>query len=81
MFIFSRKFNLKKLYCQIVNRLNSNLFVSPTKKFINNKSIRFHIYLILKKINFNILKNENCSFKLNFTYKLILKDRQYSEWF
>ncbi len=79
--LLSEKYNLKKLYCQIINRLNSKLFVLPTKKFINNINIKYHIYKVLNKINFKKLKKENCYVKLNITYKRILKNKKYLELF
>ena len=64
----SKLYNLKKLYCKIIKRLNIKLFLEPTRKFINNTIIKNHIYNILKKINFYNLKNENCSIKLKKIY-------------
>ena len=71
--LLSQKYNLNKLFCKVVKKLNLDLFIIPTKKFINDKTINSHIYNILKIINFNKLENENCSIKLNIIYKLILK--------
>lgn len=74
-----QKYNLNKLFCKVVNRLNLDLFLLPTKKFINDKNITKHIYNILKIINFSKLQNEYCSLKLNTIYKLILKKNKYLE--
>lgn len=71
--LLSKKFNLKNLYCKMIKRLNLNMFLKPTKEFINDTNIKSHIFNILKTINFNNLKEENCSFKLNETYNEFFK--------
>ena len=77
----SEKMKLDKLYCTIVQRLNLELFIEPTKKYINNTEIKMHILKILNKINFQKLKKENCVFTLNNIYKEFLKKDKYLEWF
>ena len=77
----SEKLKLDKLYCTIVKRLNLELFLEPTKQYINNKDIIIYIIKILNKINFQKLKKENCIFKLNNIYKPFLKKDLYFEWF
>ena len=69
----SEKLKLDHLYCTIVQRLNLELFIEPTKKYINNTEIKIHIMNILNKINFEKMKKENCVFKLNNIYKEFLK--------
>ena len=77
----SEKLKMFKLYCTIVKRLNLELFLEPTKQYINNTDIKIHIRKILNKINFQKLKKENCIFKLDNIYKQFLKNDLYLEWF
>ena len=79
--LLAEKYNLKNLYCKVVNRLNSKLFVLPTKKYINNINIKNHIYKVLNNINVKKLKEENCFVKLNIIYKQIIKSEKYLELF
>ena len=75
-FIYSlslcKSLNLNKLYCKIIQRLNTYIFLSPTKQFINNKIINSLIIEILNNINYDILKKENFSFELDTFYKNLL---------
>ena len=79
--ILSQNYKLNELYCSIVQRLNLELFIIPTKEFINNNQVKNHIYKILNQINFYKLKNENCIFKLNDIYKPLLYNHLYLELF
>ena len=75
------QFKLNKLFCTILERLNLELFVEPTLKFINNTYVKKHINNILHKIHFSEVKKANCSFKLNKLYRKFLYEDSYSEWF
>lgn len=77
----SEKLKLDKLYCTVVQRLNLELFLIPTKEYINNTNLKTKILNILNKINFQKLKKENCTFKLNNIYKQFLENDSYLEWF
>ena len=68
-------YNLNKLYYIIIKRLNYEIFLIPTKIFINSKALIKLINRILKNINFEKLKKEKLSFKLNIIYKRITKKR------
>ena len=68
----SKSFNLNKLYCKIIQRLNTYIFLSPTKRFINDKIVFSLIIEILKNINYDILNKENISFELDKFYKNLL---------
>lgn len=68
----SEKFNLKKLYCIIIKRINTDLFLIPTKKFIERKDLKNLITRILKNINNDILQKERCFLELNNIYSNIL---------
>ena len=41
--ILSEKLKLDKLYCTVVQRLNLELFIEPTKEYINNANVKTHI--------------------------------------
>ena len=79
--ILSEKLKLDKLYCTVVQRLNLELFIEPTKEYINNANVKTHILKVLNKINFQKLKNKNCIFKLNNIYKEFLNKDLYLDWF
>lgn len=68
----SEKFNLNKLYCKIIKRINTSLFLFPTKKFIKKNDLKNLITRILKHINNDIIQKERCFFKLNNIYSNIL---------
>ena len=65
----SQSNNLYKLYCKILGRLNLNFIINNAKKNIKkSKRLRNSISLLLKSINYNIIKKENYSFTLNKFY-------------
>ena len=63
--ILSEKNNLTNLYCRIIKRLNSNLFLIPLKKFIKNKNIKREVFITLEKY---IITKKKCNFNLNSIY-------------
>jgi glycosyltransferase involved in cell wall biosynthesis len=70
-FIFSEKYKLNKLFCKIIEHLNSPLFLTPIQLFYNNSKIMNKVLQILKSINYN--KINKCPFKLNKIYNEIIK--------
>jgi len=70
----SKSMHLYKLYCRILSRLNSKFIINNAKKFIKRKKLKYTISLVLKKINYDIIKKENYKFKLNKFY-LKLKEK------
>ena len=74
-FIYSlklcEKFSLNKLYYTILSRLNTDLFILPTKKYIKNQKLRNIIEFLIKNINYNLIKEKNFIIELN-NFKSIL---------
>ena len=81
-FIYSlslcKSLKLNKLYFKIIQRLNTYIFLSPTKQFINNKIINSLIIKILNNIDYDLLDKENFSFKLDTFYKNLLNKTIYN---
>ena len=70
-FIFSEKYKLNKLYCKMINHLNSPTFLTQIQIFYNNSKIMNKVLQILKSINYN--KINKCKFKLKKIYNEIIK--------
>ena len=68
--LICEKYNLNKLYCKILNRLNSKIILFNAKKYIKSKILRESILKILKKINSKYFKKSNCIFNKNIFYDL-----------
>lgn len=66
-----QKYNLTKLYCIIIGRLNTQIFLLPTKLFIKSKQLKNIINQILKNINYDLLQKEKVFFELNNIYQNI----------
>ena len=69
--------NLNRLYCRVLNRLNTDSFIYHAKIFIKSEKLKYTIISILKNINKRILIKKNLSFikkkfykKLKFTINL-----------
>lgn len=65
------KMNLNKLYCTTLNRINSQIILFQTKKYIKNKILREIISKILDKINLDIVKEQNFTFNKDIFYHKI----------
>ena len=65
----SHQMNLNKLYCRVLNRLNTDSFINGAKKYIKYKELKYIISKILTSIDKNILRKQNFTFVEHKFYK------------
>ena len=66
---FAEHMKLYILYCELVKRLNTNLYIQIVKSFSEESNIKKIIYKIIKSINKKIIINNNLNINFNNFYK------------
>jgi hypothetical protein len=69
----SKSMNLYKSYYLTLAILNKNFIIINAKKYLKSKRLKHSISLVLKAINYNLIKKNNFTFFLNEFYNIFNK--------